>query len=178
MDPLARLRTVRGQLAPQMEARAQVIAERVVTLVVDALDLDAILAQVDLNAVLARVDMEEPIDRIEINDMLARVDLNAMLARVDLNAVIARVDLNAVMDRVDVNEIVQRVDVEGLVEQTDLGSVIASSTSGIASDMLDAVRSRTVGVDESIARWVARLRRRPYTGPPGPPVGLPATAGS
>jgi hypothetical protein len=151
VDPLARLRTVRGQLAPQMEARAQVIAERVVTPVVDALDLDAILAQVDLNAVLARVD---------------------------LNAVIARVDLNAVMDRVDVNEIVQRVDVEGLVEQTDLGSVIASSTSGIASDMLDAVRSRTVGVDESIARWVARLRRRPYTGPPGPPVGLPATAGS
>ena len=76
------------------------------------------------------------------------------------------------------NAIAQRIDVEALVEQTDLGAVIASSTSGIASDMLDAVRSRTVGVDEAIARWVARLRRRPYTGPPGPPAGLPAAAGS
>jgi len=51
----------------------------------------------------------------------------------------------------------------------------------MASELVDAVRSRTVGVDESIARWVARLRRRPYPGPPGPPgppAGLPAAAAS
>ena len=82
------------------------------------------------------------------------------------------------MDRVDVNEIVERVDVEALVEQTDLGAVIAASTSGIAGEMLDAVRSQTVGLDEFIARWIGRLRRRPYTGPPGPPAGLRPTAGS
>ena len=28
------------------------------------------------------------------------------------------------------------------------------------------VRSQTVGLDEFIARWTGRLRRRPYTGPP------------
>jgi hypothetical protein len=33
-------------------------------------------------------------------------------------------------------------------------------------------------MDEAIARAVARLRRRPYTGPPGPPAGLQATAAS
>jgi len=70
------------------------------------------------------------------------------------------------------------VDLEALVEQTDLGSVIAKSSSGVASDAVDAVRSRTVGVDEAIARLVARLRRRPYTGPPGPPAGLRAGAAS
>jgi len=43
---------------------------------------------------------------------------------------------------------------------------------------LGMVRSQTVGLDEFIARWIARLRRRPYTGPPGPPAGLPAKAGS
>jgi hypothetical protein len=214
VDPLAPLRTVRGRLAPQMEARAQVIAERVITLVLNSLDLNAIIARIDLNAVLARVDIEEPIDRIQINEVLSRVDLNSLLARVDLNAVvervdveepidriqinevldridlnavidrvdlnqvIAKVDLDAVMERVDINAVAQRIDVETLVSQTDLGAVIARSSSGIASDLFDVIRSRTVGIDESIARLVARLRRRPYTGPPGPPAGLTAAAGS
>jgi hypothetical protein len=82
---------------------------------------------------------------------------------------IRKVDVDAVVDRVDVNEVVQRIDVDALVEQTDLGSIIARSSSGFASDLLDVIRGRTVGVDDFIARWVARLRRRPYTGPPGPP---------
>ena len=37
--------------------------------------------------------------------------------------------------------------------------------------MLNVVRSQAVGLDEFIARWIGRLRRRPYTGPPGPPAG-------
>jgi hypothetical protein len=81
-----------------------------------------------------------------------------------------------VVDRVDVNGVVDRIDFDALVEQTDLGAVIAASSSGIASDALDVVRSQTVGLDEFIARWIARLRRRPYDGPPGPPEG--AKAGS
>jgi len=39
------------------------------------------------------------------------------------------------------------------------------------------VRSQTVGLDEFIARWIGRLRRRPYTGPPGPPDRLWPSAG-
>jgi hypothetical protein len=74
---------------------------------------------------------------------------------------------------VDLNEAVQRIDVDALVEHADIGSIIARSSSGVASDLLDVVRSRTVGLDEFIARCVARLRRRPYTGPPGPPGGPP-----
>ena len=69
----------------------------------------------------------------------------------------------------DLNDIVQRIDIDALVEQTDLGAIIAASSSGVAGDVLDVVRSQTVGLDEFIARWIARLRRRPYTGPPGPP---------
>ena len=149
VDPIARLREVRGRLAPQMEATAQVMAERVITLVLDAVDLNAVLARIDLNAVLRRVNIDEPIDRV---------------------------DLNGLLDRIDMNAIAQRIDVEALVEQTDLGAVIARSSSGIASDLFDALRSRTVGIDESIARWVARLRRRPYSGPPGPPAKLRAVA--
>jgi hypothetical protein len=97
---------------------------------------------------------------------------------VDVNEVMSKVDVNAIVGRVDINGIVEQVDLEAIVEETDLGAVIAKSSSGIASGAVDAVRSRTVGMDESIARVVARLRRRPYTGPPGPPAGLRATAAS
>ena len=69
----------------------------------------------------------------------------------------------------DLNAILQRIDVDALVEQTDLGAVIAASSSGVAGDALNVVRSQAVGLDEFIARWIGRLRRRPYTGPPGPP---------
>ena len=110
--------------------------------------------------------------------MVDRVDVNAVVDRVDVEAVVDRVDVNAVVDRVDVNAVIERIDIDELVEQTDLGAVIAASSSGAASDVLDAARSQTVGLDEFIARWIGRLRRRPYTGPPGPADGLPAKAGS
>jgi len=43
--------------------------------------------------------------------------------------------------------------------------------------VLDMVRSQTVGLEEFIARWIGRFRRRPYTGPPDrlwPSAGLSA----
>jgi hypothetical protein len=83
------------------------------------------------------------------------------------------------MGRLDMNAVAQRIDIDAIIQQTDLGAIIAKSSGGIAGDALDVVRSQTVGVDEFIARWVARLRRRPYTGPPGPadPVGPAGPAG-
>jgi hypothetical protein len=110
--------------------------------------------------------------------VVSALDVNALLDRVDLNAVLDQVDIGQVLDRIDLNGIAERIDVEALVEQTDLGAIIARSSSGVASDVLDVVRSQTVGLDEFIARWIGRLRRRPYTGPPGPPDGLRAKAGS
>jgi hypothetical protein len=135
---------------PRSEALVQAIAERAVELVVSALDVNALLDQIDLNAVLDQVDIDEVLDRIDVNTLLERVDLN---------------------------EIVKRIDIEALVKQTDLGAIIASSSSGVAGEVLDVVRSQTVGLDEFIARWVARLRRRPYTGPPGPTDRLRPGAG-
>ena len=132
----------RARLIPRSEKWAQAVADRVVELVVSALDVNALLDQVDLN------------------DVLDRIDLDRLLERIDLN------------------EIVKRIDVEALVEQTDLGAVIAASSSGVAGEVLDVVRSQTVGLDEFIARWIGRLRRRPYTGPPGPPDRPRARAGS
>jgi hypothetical protein len=131
-----------GRPVSRSEALAQAAAERAVELVLSALDVNALLDLVDLNAVLDHVDIDRVLDRIDLDRLLGRMDLN---------------------------DIVKHIDVNALVEQTDLGAVIARSSSGVASDVLDVARSQTVGLDEFLARWVGRLRRRPYTGPPGPP---------
>ena len=110
--------------------------------------------------------------------VMSALDLNALLDQVDLNAVLDQVDIDRLLDRIDLNDLVKRIDVAALVEQTDLGAIIASSSSGVAGDVLDVVRSQAVGLDEFIARWIGRLRRRPYSGPPGPPDGLRIKAGS
>ena len=151
MDSFERRLLAESRLIPRSERLAQAATERVVELVVSALDMNALLEGVDLDAVLDQVDIERVLDRINLDRLLARVDLN---------------------------EIVERIDIEALVEHTDLGAIIASSSSGVASEVLDVVRSQAVGLDEFIARWIARLRRRSYTGPPGPPDRLRPTAAS
>ena len=151
VDQYGRRRSARGRIVTRTEALGQAVTERAVEVVVSAVDVNALLDRVDLNAVL---------DKVDINRVLDRIDLDHLLARMDLN------------------DVVQRIDFDALVEHTDLGAVIAASSSGAASDALDAVRSQTVGLDEFIARWIGRLRRRPYSGRPGPPDGLPTRAAS
>jgi uncharacterized RDD family membrane protein YckC len=122
--------------------------------------------------ILARAVADRAVELV-----VSAVDMNAVLDRVDLNAVLDRVDLDRLLARVDLNSVVARLDIEALVEQTDLGAIIASSSSGVASDVLDVVRSQAVGLDELTAGWVGRLRRRPYAGPPGPPGGAAGPGG-
>jgi hypothetical protein len=128
------------------EALAQQVTERVVDLVVSALD---------------------------VNELAARVDVNAILSRVDIDAMLKKVDLNALVSQVDVNELAQRIDVEGLVEKMDLGAVIARSSRGMTREALDAVRCQAAGLDQFIDRWVARLLRRKR---PAPQALIPAGA--
>ncbi len=110
--------------------------------------------------------------------VVSALDVNAVLDQVDLNAVLDRIDLDRLLERIDLDDLVKHIDVEELVKQTDLGAVIRASSSGVAGEVLDVVRSQTVGLDEVIARWMGRLRRRRYTGPPGPPARLRPGAGS
>lgn len=142
--------TGRRRITDPVEQMAQRVAERVVDLVLQVLDVNALLAQVDLNA------------------LLEKIDVAALLERVDLNAVLARVDTDTLLDRIDVNALLQRVDVDALVEHTDLGAVIARSSGGVASEALDAARSTTVGLDQFIDRWVQRGLRRKQPAPVAP----------
>ncbi len=137
----------------RFERLAQSIAERVVNLVLDAIDINAV------------------IDRVDINALVARVDVNEMVGKVDVEAIIDRVDINAIVSRVDINAIVSQMDIDSLVEKTELGSIIAKSTTGVMTEVLDLVRSQGVGLDDFCARWTNRLlRRKPGRLPKGPPL--------
>ncbi len=164
VDPRDRLRNAGKRLTDPAEALAQRVAERVIDLVVEVLDLNALMLRLDLNTLLGRVNL---------NDVLRRVDVKTLLDEVDVNDLMSRIDLDALMARVDVNDLVQRIDMDGLVEKTDLGAVIARSSGGVAIEALDSARSQAVGMDQFIDRWVQRAlhRRRPAPVAPGGPDG-------
>ena len=137
------------------EQLAQALAERIVTLVIEAIDIDALIDRVDVDKVIDRVDVEKVIDRV------------------DVEKIIDRVDVQKIIDRVDINAIVDKVDIDALVEQTELGSIIARSTTGVLTEILDVIRAQGVGLDDFILRWGNRLilrGKRIADWPDGPPL--------
>jgi hypothetical protein len=153
--------------------------------VLDRIDLNGLLRRIDINELIRRVDVSEMIDRVDVDEMIRRVDVDEIIRRVDIAEVLRRVDINALMEQVDINELMKRVDIEalinrvdinqlmdnvdidGIVERTEIGSLVVRSTTGVATEALDAVRRGTVGVDTTLTRVVNRvLRRKP--GPAGP----------
>lgn len=146
--------------AGRVEQLAQAVAERVVSIVMDAIDINEILERVDVDALIKRVD---------VDGVVNRVDVDGLIDRVDVEKIIERVDVQKIIERVDVKDIVDRIDIDALLEQTELGSIIARSTTGVASEVLDVVRAQGVGLDDFFARWVNRiLRRRAQDLPLGP----------
>ncbi len=137
----------------RMEQLAQAVAERVVSIVMDAIDIDALLERIDVDALISRVDVDGVVDRVDVDKLINRVDVEKII------------------ERVDVEKIIERVDIDSIMEKTELGSIIARSTTGVASEVLDVIRAQGVGLDDFFARWVNRiLRRSPGTLPLGPPA--------
>lgn len=151
-------------IGSRVEQLAQALAERIVPLIIDA---------IDINAIVEKVDIEQVIDRVDINKIVSRVDLNAIVDNVDIEKIIDRVDIQKVIERVDINAIVNEIDIDALVEQTELGSIIAHSTTGILTEVLDVIRAHGVGLDDFVLRWGNRLvgrRRKIADWPKGPPL--------
>jgi hypothetical protein len=74
---------------------------------------------------------------------------------------------------VNINAIVDEIDIDALVGQTELGSIIARSTTGVVTEILDVIRSQGVGLDDFVLRWANRLvgrRKRVAKWPAGPPL--------
>lgn len=134
-----------------MESMAQAVARRAIELVVESLDMNALLERIDVNRLLDNVDVNRVLDTVDVNRLLDHVDANQLLDRVDVDRLIARVDVNAVVDR------------------TELKSVLAKSSTTVFTEGIDLVRSQAVGLDDFMARWVNRILRRKQDLPLGPP---------
>ena len=138
---------------------------------VGRIDVGAIVERVDIGAIIDRVDIGAIIDRVDIGAIIDRVDIDAIVGRVDVDAIIDRVDIQHILDKLDLNEVIARVDVDSLLKETELGAIIARSTSGVANEALDAVRRQGVSLDNLVARIGNRLMRRdPEHLPKGPPL--------
>ena len=138
----------------RMEQLVEAIAERVVNLVLDAIDINAIVGQVDMDALLTKVDVDAIVSRVDVDRVVGRVDVDKTSSR--RRASTSRRSSSGSTSR----RSSQRVDIDALVEQTELGTIIARSTSGVASEVLDVVRAQGVGLDDFVARWVNRILRR------------------
>jgi hypothetical protein len=142
VDPL-------GQMRSASEVLAERALERVLDLVVQAVDA---------------------------NELVEQVDVDALLRRVDLNAVLGRVDVDALLSRVDVNRLIAQVDIDALVQHTEIGAVIMMSSGSVGNRAVDLVRGQAVGLDDVIDRWVRRLLRRSGPGLAAPSALLNAGA--
>jgi len=155
----------------RMEQLVESIAERVVGLVIEAIDVNALVSKVDMDALLSKVDVDAIVSKVDVDGLIDRVDVEKIIERVDVEKIIERVDVQQLIDRVDVQGIIERVDIDSLVEKTELGTIIAHSTSGVASEALDLVRAQGVGLDDFVARWINRILRRDSSDwPKGPPT--------
>jgi len=142
-------------IGSKVEQLAQSLAEHIVPLIVDAIDIDSILDKVDVEKIIERVDVEKIIERVDVQQIIDRVDVQQIIERVDINA------------------IVNKIDVDSLVEQTELGSIIARSTTGILTEVLDVIRAQGVGLDDFVLRWGNRLvgrGKKAASWPKGPPL--------
>ncbi len=138
---------------------------------VSRIDIDRLVSRIDIDVLVSRIDIDKLVARIEIDEVVRRIQLDAMLGRIDIDELMARLDLDAIVDRIDVNEVVQRMDIDKVIEETELGAIVSRSTSGFATEALDAARNQTAGVDTIVSRAVNRvLRRRPGESPAGPPL--------
>jgi hypothetical protein len=140
---------------------------------------DVVLEHVDLDAVVAAVYVEAVLDRVDLTAVvLQRVDLDALvtavLDRVDLTAVVLqRVDLDAL-----VNAVIAHVDLIGLAEEVidgvDLPEIIRESTGSMASDAVRGARLQGIAADEAVGRAVDRLLLRRKSRHPAHVLGGPS----
>lgn len=90
MDPLDGLRLVRRRVTDPVESLAQAVADRIVEVLVNALDVNALVQRISVDDVVDRVDVNELLDRVNVDRLLARIDVDALAEQTDLGAVIAR----------------------------------------------------------------------------------------
>ncbi|TFV92952.1 hypothetical protein E4P40_00775 [Blastococcus sp. CT_GayMR20] len=155
-----------------------VVARADVDAIVQTVDLDAIVGRVDVEAIVRTIDLDAIVDRVDLDRVASRIDLDAIVARVDIDQIASGIDLDAIIARIDPDAVVARVDVEAVldrldlptiarqvIEGIDLPAVLRQSTGAVSSQAARVVRTEGMNADDSVARFIDRVLRRPR--PPG-----------
>jgi hypothetical protein len=173
-------REARTRALSAAKTSTQRLLEAVAPGLLDTLDIDALVQRIDIDRLVRGIEVDDLVGRIDIDALVRRIDIDRLVrgieiddlvGRIDIDVLVQRIDLDAVVARVDVNRVAERIDIDAVVEQTELGTIVARSTSGFASEALDAARSQAADVDTRVSRMVNRvLRRKESEVPAGPPL--------
>ena len=138
------------------------LASRATGAVTDIVDPDVVLERVDIDALLGRVDFDVILQRIDLDALLAEVDLDGLLEGVDPNRLLARVDPDALLDRVDPDRLLDRVDPNALLDRVDPDRLLERLDPNALLDRVDPDRLLDrVDVDRFMDRVdVQRLMER------------------
>jgi len=131
-----------------------------------------LLAQRTLERVLDLV-----VQAVNVDELAQQVDVGKLLSQLDLNEVVKAIDLDALLRRVDVQALAERVDIAAIVEHTDLGAAVVMASGPVTARAVDQVRDQAVTLDGRIDRLARRLLRRRGPGLAGPPGLAPAPPG-
>lgn len=117
--------SVRARVGDEGVPAAQGLVQRLTPGLVEAVDLDAILAAVDVQGLIDRIDVAGLVGRVDVDRLVSQVDVDAIVSRVDIEALMSRVDIAALLDRVDIEALLGRIDLNELIGQVDLDALLA-----------------------------------------------------
>src|SRR3954451_7632355 len=127
-DTAAGLEALARRVAPRVLDRALSLVD-LTDLVLDHVDIDALIADVDVDAVAARIDLDANLNRVDIDQIATRLDVDAVAARIDLDAILnrghsgphaPRIDPHANLNEIDIDHIAARLDPDAVVGRRDL----------------------------------------------------------
>jgi len=161
-----------GLLATEVADATVRVARAVLPPAVAQRPLDAVGDQVDRRRTAARareaVSREDAaaamqaVIRQVVETVLDQIDMEALIDRIPIDHVIDKVDVDAIAAKIDIDAIIDRVSVEDIVAGVDMGSIVRDSTTGLASETVDAIRVQVMGVDLFVARIVDKVVRRKH----------------
>jgi len=108
----------------RLDQLAQSIAARVVSLVLDAIDINGILDKIDLESLMNRIDIDELVERVDIEAVVDRVDIDGIVNRIDIDSIVNRIDIDSIVNRVDIDAIVGRVDIDAIANRIDIDRLL------------------------------------------------------
>ncbi|MDY7103392.1 MAG: RDD family protein [Actinomycetota bacterium] len=153
------------------------VVGRVAPAVLRTIDTNDLVDAVDVNAIAADLDLEAIVDRLDLDAIADRLDLDLLIDRLDLDAIANRLDLDLLIDRLDVNAIANRLDLDDLVARVDMAQLTAGAAQDVAGSGLDLVRRQLVRLDTATEAVADRFLRRTGPRPEAPPTLTASTDG-